>query len=164
MNIEGESLRKMAGSTKSGGLSAVTGWLAARGKSKEGSGSSVKSGEQFHNETLAKMYEHAMSQKSKQGDLTRTLRLARSNKKEGLGVKGHASADHKVELYQQPSSSGGQGTSGNVKGTQFTGKNTTSKPRTTGRAPANGGTTPAKPSGTSSRSTGKSTGSGHMSF
>ena len=55
MNIEGEALKKMAGATKGGGLSAVTGWLAARGKDKSGGGSKKTAADWENQETAKKL-------------------------------------------------------------------------------------------------------------
>ena len=55
MNIEGEALKKMAGATKGGGISAVTGWLAARGKNKDRKGSGKTAADWENQETARKL-------------------------------------------------------------------------------------------------------------
>ncbi len=127
MNIEGESLKRIAGSTKGGGLGAVTGWLAARGKDSKGKGGSApKSGADYHNETLAKMYEHAMSERSKKGAYSRTKGLMKASNQ---AVKGYKSGDESVDLYNAKTFATSQ---------QF------NKQRTSGKAPA-AAKTPAAP-------------------
>ena len=138
MNIEGEALKKMAGATKGGGLSAVTGWLAARGKDKDRKGSG-KTAADWENQETARKLEYGRQKESEsrarlaeerakradfgreEGRSQRAIDTARTNKLEGLGLKGVSSSTpsagrYDVSLYQ---SSGGQGTTGNTRGRQF---------------------------------------------
>ena len=153
MNIEGEALKKMAGATKGGGISAVTGWLAARGKDKD-RGGSRKSAADWENEETAKKLDF----KREQSRGRSALGTARKIKAEGLPLKETFSqtpnaGSSRASYY--PVGSGGQGTSGNKRGPQFSEKKTTG--RVSGKPPAK--TTARKPAATR---TPKATGSGEL--
>lgn len=136
-NVEGESLKRMSGaSAKPGGVSNVVKAMFAekwlRG-SNSGGGSGGKTAADWENEEVSKQHDFRRDQSSKTRDVSRTVKLAKANRDEKLGIKGHQSADHRVDLYaqtgtrrQKPAadakSSNGQGTSGNKPGAQF--KNT----------------------------------------
>lgn len=116
-NIEGESLKRMAGSTSAGAVSAITGWLSGKGAAKGSSGG--KSGLDYHNQELAKQFDFKR-EKSRNRSAVST---ARKVKAEGLPLKETLSqtpdAGTARVSYYPPTSSGGQGTSGNKRGRQF---------------------------------------------
>lgn len=164
-NVEGEAAKRMAGATAKGGrVSGIVGALFAEkwlNRSSGGKGGS-KSGIDYHNEELARQYDFSREENRTK----RTIETARTNKKEGLGIKGERSStpsagSYGLDLYGVSSprprratnkSSGGQGTSGNARGKQTAGVGETPK-------------TPAKPPAVSkprAPRTPKATGSGEM--
>jgi hypothetical protein len=126
-NVEGEALKRISGATgKGGGLGAITGWLAGKGKGKDGGSgtASKKTGADYHNEELSKRYEF-----DRQGSRREWAQADSANPRYKQATYG---ADGGVSTAYYPTSSGGQGTSGNARGSQFKTK-PVAKPRTSGR-------------------------------
>lgn len=140
-NVEGEALKRMSGAaSQGGGLSALTGWLAGRGsRDRSGSGSSGKTGADYHNEELAKRHEF-----ERQGT-RRTWAQEDSANPRYKGATYDVSGTVRTDYY--PASSGGQGTSGNIKGRQMTGagqkKRVSGKPTRENKVPSVGSMTPS---------------------
>ena len=131
-NIEGEAAKRAAGASTNLGLSSLTSAL----KKARGKGSGEKSGADYHNETLAQLYGHGISESAKDSEFGRQGER-RGWMKEDIEAHGRTKsmaygADGSAKWEAYPSTtgrtavtaSGGKkttpsGASGNTKGKQF---------------------------------------------
>ena len=134
MNIEGEALKKMAGATKGGGISAVTGWLAARGKDSSGKGRG-KTAADWENEETAKKLDYGRktesenrarlaAERAKRADFGRETQRAdyvlnASDTRPDVTDFSRSQTGTSIRKKVTATSSSGQGTTGNTRGRQF---------------------------------------------
>lgn len=125
-NVEGEALKRISGAaSQGGGLSALTGWLAGRGQRSGDSSGAKKTGIDYQNEETAKQHEF-----ERQGTRRNWAQEDSSNPRYKEATYDTSGT---VRTAYYPTSSGGQGTSGNIKGRQMTGAG--QKKRSSGRPP-----------------------------